>query len=108
VTDAGDDRMHNSLGIQDDKYTLTRSQDTARRPRDYPSGSFFPLIEGDALAVMTLRSYANNCLQVIEFGVNPVTGVPLLPEQEAHLRQLGQDALVMADRWGKEQLHLPD
>jgi hypothetical protein len=102
-----------SLGINDDKYTLRRNYGPEEkimqsRERVYPPGSFFPLIQGDALAVMTLRSYANNCLQVLEFGINPVSGDPLSPLQQQHLEQLGQDALALADKWAAEAPHLPD
>jgi hypothetical protein len=102
-------------GIDENKYKLTRKIEAVGdgvpgdlRMRVYPPGSFFPLIRGDALAVMTLRSYANNCLSVIEWGMNPITGDPLLPHQVAHLRELCEDSMQLADAWAKEEPHLPD
>jgi len=96
-------------GIDPDKYKLSTAVGTPTLPRTrhYPSGSFFALIQGDALAVMTLRSYANNCSQIVEWGISP-TGEPLTDPQREHLVQLGQDALDLADKWASDDIHLPD
>ena len=95
-------------GLDPDKYKLSRRREDSMPDRVYPPGSFFPLIRGDALAVMTLRDYANNCLSVLEWGINPISGERLVEEQRVHLRELCEDAMQLADKWAEEEPHLPD
>lgn len=97
-------------GINPDKYKLTsrKGPDISPTERLHPSGTFFPLIKGDALAVMTLRSYANNCLQILDWDIDPVTKEPLTRAQRNHLEQLGQDAMDLAEKWANDPNHLPD
>lgn len=94
-------------GIDPDKYRLLAAKPSGAE-RIYPPGTFFPLIQGDALAVMTLRSYSNNCLQLLDWGVLPVTGNALSQRERLHLEQLGQDALDLAAEWAKIDHHIPD
>ena len=98
------------VGIDPAKYRLTSQVGSHDLPRErmYPAGSYFALIQGDALATMTLRSYAGNCFAVVEWGRDPATGEELTDQQREHLVQLGQDALDLADRWAEDKAHLPD
>lgn len=96
------------FGINDSKYRLVRPRDDGNSPRIYPAESFFALLQQDALGVMTLRSYASNCLQILDWGRDPVTGAPLTTDQRQHLTALADDVSTRADKWAEQNLHLPD
>lgn len=98
-----------TFGIDDDKYRLVRPRGDGGTPRMFPADSFFVLLQQDALGVMTLRSYASNCLQILDWGRDPVTGNALTSDQQKHLTALADDVSARADKWAEEnELHLPD
>jgi hypothetical protein len=70
--------------------------------------SFFVLKDLDALGVMTLRSYAANALQILDWGRDPTTGLHLTEIQKEDLMLRVDGATALAEKWAKLRHKLPD
>ena len=84
-------------GIDQSKYMVKRVKDG----EVLAPGSTFVLKAGDVLAVAALRSYAGNCLMLLEshrMMVKDGNGFLSAMEQE-HLERLAEDAMFYADEW---------
>lgn len=73
-----------------------------------PEDSFFVLRAGDALATMTLRSYVANAFQLLDWDVDPTTGLTLLKDQSEHLSDLADGVTILANNWAKRPHKIPD
>lgn len=91
-----------------DKYQVIRMTDGEA----LPSGTFFILKQGDVLATAALRSYAGNCLMLLETHramMKSGQGGFLSVVEQEHLKRLASDAMWTADEWeGHNQAKLPD
>lgn len=73
-----------------------------------PEETYFVLRDHDALAVMTLRSYVSNALQILDWGRDPTTGEPLTDEQREQLSMRADGAHALAEEWSKKTHKIPD
>lgn len=91
-----------------DKYQVYQT----RSGKPLESGTYFVLKQGDVLAVAALRSYANNCLMMVETHramVGSGTGGFLSAVEVEHLERLAVDAMYYADQWEqRNKTKLPD
>lgn len=87
------------------KYTVFHNTEISKKLED---GSFFLLRDGDALAAMTLRSYAANALQLLDWNLDPLTGKPLTKKQKADLVERADGANALADEWALKPHKIPD
>lgn len=88
-------------GIDPARYTVT----TASDGKDLDPDDYFLLRRSDLLAVATLRSYAQNALQMLEIDeLHPFLSEP----QRSHLLQLADDVSLLASDWGKSTKKVPD
>lgn len=71
-------------------------------------GTFFLLKDQDALGSMTLRSYAANALQILDWGIDPTTGEPLTDDQKEQLSLRADGAHMLANAWAKKLHKIPD
>jgi hypothetical protein len=71
-------------------------------------GSFFVLREGDALALMTLRSHVSNALQILDWDIDPTTGRELTKTQRDYLEEIADGTADLAVGWSNTPSKIPD
>ena len=94
--------------LTEHKYNVYKHEPVTEIGTKLVEGSFFVLREGDPLALMTLRSYVSNALQVLDWNIDPTTGRELTRQQRDYLEEIADGAADLAVSWSKKPSKLPD